>query len=26
LPSLYSNAKLVKVNRTINNIFEHNEV
>jgi GMP reductase len=26
LPSLYSNGKLIKVNRTINNIFEHNEV
>ena len=26
LPSLYSNGKLIKVNRTINNIFENNEV
>lgn len=26
LPSLYSNGKLVKVNRTINNVFESNEI
>jgi GMP reductase len=26
LPQLYSNGKLIKVNRTINNIFEQNEI